>query len=198
MASTSSSGPGAMRVVVVDDHEAVRAGLERVLEASPDFNVVAVLPDERRLFGLLDRERIDAVILDHDLGRTDGLSLCLRIKHRRDPPPVVIYSGYATPVLLLAAGVAQVDAVVHKSAPVGALLDAVRRLMDERRSLPAPAPDLVDAAAARLHPGDVPVMARLLDGMHLVDVADALAVGEDEVALRARRIVDVLQARRGD
>jgi DNA-binding NarL/FixJ family response regulator len=186
-----------MRVVVVDDHEAVRAGLERVLEASPDFSVVAVLPDDSQLFELLDRERVDAVILDYDLGQTDGLSLCLRIKHHHNSPPVVIYSGYATPVLMLAAGVAQADAVVHKAGPVAALLDAVRCLTDGRRSLPAPAPDLVDAAAARLHPADVPVMARLLDGMRPVDVADALAVEEDEVMLRTRRIVEILQARSG-
>jgi hypothetical protein len=40
-------------------------------------------------------------------------------------------------------------------------------------------------------------MACLLHGTHPVDVAEELAIGEDEVTRRARRIVEVLQARRG-
>jgi hypothetical protein len=38
--------------------------------------------------------RVVVVVLDYDLDRTDGLSLCL--------PAVAIYSGYAAPALLLA------------------------------------------------------------------------------------------------
>jgi two-component system, NarL family, invasion response regulator UvrY len=186
-----------IRVVVVDDHDGVRTAMERVLEGSPEFSAVSALADDRHLFDVLAQEAVDVVVLDHDLGRTDGLSLCLRIKCRHDSPPVVIYSGYAAPLLMLAATVAQADAVVHKAGPVGALLDAVRCLTDGRRLLPAPAPDLVDAAAARLHAADVPVMARLLEGMHPVDVANALALDEAEVGLRARRIVEILQVRRG-
>jgi len=170
--------------------------MERVLDASPEFSAVSVLADDRRLFRVLEREAIDVVVLDHDLGQTDGLSLCLRIKQRPDPPPVAIYSGYAAPVLVLAAGVAQADAVVHKAGPVRALLDALRCLTDGQRLLPAPAPALVEAASSRLYAADLPVMACLLHGTHPVDVAEELAIGEDEVTRRARRIVEVLQARR--
>jgi DNA-binding NarL/FixJ family response regulator len=185
-----------MRVVVVDDHEAVRTGLERVLEASPDFDVVAALPDESELFGLLDRERPDAVILDYDLERTDGLSLCLRIKHRPAPPSVVIYSAYAAPGIVLAATVAQADAVVHKAEPVSELLGTLRRLRRGERRLGPPEPGLLEAVAARLDPSDLPVMALMLDGAKPHAIAQALTLEEREVVSRARRIVGQLQAGR--
>jgi DNA-binding NarL/FixJ family response regulator len=185
-----------IRVVVVDDHTAVRTALGRVLEGLPEFDVVSMLADDRRLSSVLAHAAPDVVVLDHDLVQTDGLSLCLRMKRRRDCPPVVIYSGYAAPVLALAAAVAQADAVVHKAGPVGVLLDTLRRLAEGRRLLPAPPPDLVAAAAARLHNADLPVLARLLDGARPAEVAGALAITEDEVMLRANRIVEVLQARR--
>src|SRR4051795_276568 len=120
--------PEAIRVVIVDDHEAVRAGLQRVLERSPGFTLVSAIADGRDLFALLQAERVDVVVLDYDLERTDGLSLCLRIKQRRESPAVAIYSGYAAPALVLAAAVAQADAVVHKAEPVEVLLGSLRRL----------------------------------------------------------------------
>jgi DNA-binding NarL/FixJ family response regulator len=185
-----------IRVVTVDDHEAVRAGMERVLTGSPGFISVAALADARDLFRLLQRERVDVVVLDYDLDRTDGLSLCLRIKERREPPAVVIYSGYAAPALMLGATVAQADAVLHKAEPVEVLLGSLRRLANGARLLEPPAPDLVHAAAARLDAHHLPVMELLVDGTRPADIAHALALDEEEVARRARRIVGVLQAGR--
>jgi DNA-binding NarL/FixJ family response regulator len=185
-----------MRVVVVDDHEAVRTGLERVLEASAGFEVVAALSDDSGLFGLLESERVDAVVLDYDLERTDGLSLCLRIKHRAAAPSVVIYSAYAAPGIVLAASVARADAVVHKAEPVARLLDALRRLGDGERVLAPPAPGLLETVAPRLDPADLPVMALMLDGAEPGAIADALTLDEREVVSRERRIVGRLQAGR--
>ena len=185
-----------IRVVVVDDHEAVRAGLERVLEASAGFTVLAALADDSGLLGLLDREQVDALILDYDLDRTDGLSLCLRVKYRPAPPSVVIYSAYAAPGVVLAATAAQADAVVHKAEPVSALLEVLRRLRRGERLLPPADPRLLETVAPRLDPADLPVMALMLDGAEPHAIATALTLDEREVVSRARRIVGRLQAGR--
>jgi DNA-binding NarL/FixJ family response regulator len=185
-----------IRVVVVDDHDAVRTALKRVLEASPDFEAVSALASDRRLFTLLGRRHVDVVVLDHDREQSDGLTSCVRIKRRRDPPPVLIYSGYATPVLRLAAAAAQADAIVDKAEPVGVLLDAIRRLRSGERLLEPPPPDLLRAAAARLEAADVPVLSLLVEGRHPLEIAKLLGTGEDEIARRARRIICVLQSGR--
>jgi DNA-binding NarL/FixJ family response regulator len=185
-----------IRVVAVDDHAAVRAGMEKLLERSPGFTSVAALPDARDLFRLLQREHVDVVVLDYDLDRTDGLSLCLEIKQQAVSPAVAIYSGYAAPALLLGARVAQADAVLHKAEPVEVLVGSLRRLASGARLLAAPAPDLAEAAAARLDAQDVPVMGLLIQGTRPADIARELALEEDDVVRRARRIVEVLQAGR--
>ena len=79
-------------------------------------------------------------MLDYDLERGDGLSLCLRLKHRAPAPAVVIYSGYAGPGLAFLATLAQADAVVGKAQPVEALLATIRRLAAGERLLAPPAP----------------------------------------------------------
>jgi DNA-binding NarL/FixJ family response regulator len=181
-------------VIVVDDHEAVRAGLERVLERTPDLEPVAGLADDRELFSLLNHQRIDVAVLDYDLERGDGLSLCLRLKQRAESPAVVIYSGYAAPGLVFVATVAQADAVVSKAEPVEVLLSSIRRLAAGERLLEPPAPELLEAAAARLSMKDLPVMALLADRAGISEIALALGLTTGEVARRARRVVGLLQA----
>jgi DNA-binding NarL/FixJ family response regulator len=187
---------GPIRVVVVDDHDAVRTGLERVLERSPGFASVSAIEDDRDLFALLKREHIDVVVLDYDLERTDGLSLCLRMKERRESPAIVIYSGYAAPSLALAAGVAQADALVHKAEPIEMLLGSLRRLASGEKLLGTPSPELIEAAAARLDAADLPVMALLIARTRPAQIARALALEETEVVRRAHRIVRELQGGR--
>jgi DNA-binding NarL/FixJ family response regulator len=193
MPSSQPAAPEVTRVVVVDDHEAVRVGLDRVLQRAPGVNAVAVLEDGGELFALLHNERIDVVVLDYDLERGDGLSWCLRIKQRTSRVAVLIYSGYAGPGLVFAAGVAQADAVLSKAEPVGALLDAVRRLANGERLLGPPAPELFEAAAEQVEPDDLPLMALLIDGASPIDIATALGRTEDEVVWRSRRVVGLLQ-----
>ena len=183
----------AIRVVVVDDHEAVREGLTRVLQRAAGVQAVASLHDGGELFALLHAEPIDVVILDYDLERGDGLSWCLRIKQRTNRVAVLIYSGYAGPGLNFAAGVAQADAVLNKAEPVTALIEALRRLAEGERLLGPPAPELVEAATAYLAPEDLPLVALLIDGARPEEIAQALGRTERDVIRRARRVVGMLQ-----
>jgi DNA-binding NarL/FixJ family response regulator len=191
MAPSPTANP--IKVLVVDDHEAVRAGLERVLERTPDLQPIVGLADGHELFSLLDRERIDVAVLDYDLERGDGLSLCLRLKQRAESPAVVIYSGYAASGLVFAATVAQADAVVSKAQPVDVLLSSIRRLAAGERLLDPPAHDMLEAAAARLSTEDLPVMALLAARADTSEIARALGVERAEVARRARRVVGLLR-----
>lgn len=195
MRGTGHARATPVRVAVVDDHEAVRAGLARVLERTPDLEPIAGLADDRELFALLNREPIDVIVLDYDLERGDGLSLCLRLKQRNDSPAVVIYSGYAAAGLVFAATVAQADAVVSKAEPIEVLLSSIRRVAAGERLLEPPAPELLEAAAAKLSTDDLPVMALLADRADGSEIAFALRLEAREVARRARRVVGRLQAR---
>jgi DNA-binding NarL/FixJ family response regulator len=192
--SAELNATGSTKVIVVDDHEAVRTGLERVLDRAPDLEPVAGLADERDVISLVTREHVDVAVLDYDLERGDGLSLCWRLKQRKHAPAIVIYSGYAGPGLAFAATVAQADALVGKADPVETLLTTIRRLATGDRLLGPPAPELLEAAAARLPAEDLPVMALLADGAGTAGIAHALGVDAREAARRARRVIGRLQA----
>jgi DNA-binding NarL/FixJ family response regulator len=185
-----------LRLALLDDHPAVLAGLRRLIDAEPDLSVAAVAASAPELARELNGLRPDALILDYDLARDDGLAHCWRIKSRPNPPAVAIYSAYAGPALTLAARAAQADAVVGKAEPVQTLLTAVRRAA-RGDAVMAPVPrDAFEAAVARLEADDLPVFAMLLDREPLHSIAEVLRVDQADVNLRAQRIVGRLRPRR--
>jgi DNA-binding NarL/FixJ family response regulator len=178
-----------LRVALLDDHPAVLAGLRRLIEPEPDMTVVATAREPSELHSLLDRVQPDVLVLDHDLSHADGLAHCLRVKRRAKPPAVVVYSAYAGPTLALAARVAGADALVDKAEPVRQLLNAIRRTGAGFRLLPGTPRDTYAAAIERVPDEDLPILAMLLDGATLSEIALALRSDPGEVAWRAQRIV---------
>jgi DNA-binding NarL/FixJ family response regulator len=190
----------ATRVIVVDDHAAVRLGLQRVLTREAGFEALAAVRDEHGLRAVIGDVEPDVVVVDYGLTCGDGLLVCHRLKQRRPAPGVVVYSAYAGPALTVPAVIAQADAVVHKAEPVEALLDAIRRVATGERLLRTPSPELMHAATARLAPEDMPVVAMLIDGARDDEIAETLQLdgGEpDAIAMehRVRRIIGRLRLR---
>lgn len=178
-----------VRVTLLDDHPAVLAGLCRLLEAEPDLEVAAATPDHRGLLALLERTEPDVLVLDHDLAQTDGLSHCLRVKRRPDPPAVVVYAAYTDPALALAARAAGADGLVDKADPVHLLLDAIRAAAAGGCVMPGIPRHAYAAAVERIDDADLPVLAMRLDGAGLDEIAAALRADRGEVVWRAQRIV---------
>jgi DNA-binding NarL/FixJ family response regulator len=123
-----------IRILIVDDHPAVRAGLAGVLERAPGLIPVGGAPSEAGLWPMLYRTRADVVLLDYRLGAADGLALCRRLKANVPAPRVVLYSAFADEPLHAAATEAGADALVSKEAPVHDLFETLRTVGTERPS----------------------------------------------------------------
>jgi two-component system, NarL family, response regulator DevR len=183
-------------VALLDDHPAVLAGLRRLIDSEHDLSVLAAASTATDLAKALDGRHPDVIVLDYDLSRGDGLSHCRRIKARREPPGVIVYSAYAGPALNLAARVAGADGVVDKAAPVADLLTTIRRVAAGLAAGAPPVPrHAYEAAVARLDDEDLPILAMLLDGVPHEAIAEALRLDRTEVAWRVQRIVGRIQPR---
>jgi DNA-binding NarL/FixJ family response regulator len=185
-----------IRVVVVDDHAAVRAGLERLLSRAEGLEPVAAIGDDRRLEHVVAEHDVDVVVLDYDLERGDGLTACLRVRQRPRPPAVVIYSGYAGPGIALAAMAAGADALVGKADPVESLLESIRAAARGEATIESPPWELRDAAFSRLCAEDLAVLAMLLERVRTDDIAETLRIDRREALRRARRVIGMLRSSR--
>jgi DNA-binding NarL/FixJ family response regulator len=189
--------PGAISVVVVDDHAAVRLGLTTAISSRPGLVCVGAVPDGELLPALLYRVRPDVVVLDYELPRVNGLELCRRIKADVPAPAVVLYSAYADQALTIPACVAGVDAMVHKGAPALELFAAIEAVADGERDLPAPVPELVQAAAGIVEPVDRTLLDLLLRQTPRSHVATQLRLSRSQLSNRVRRMLERLTHRAG-
>jgi DNA-binding NarL/FixJ family response regulator len=146
-------------VALLDDHPAVLAGLRRLIGAEPDLEVVAAGSSAHDVARQLGGTTADVLIADYDLGRSDGLAYCLRVKRRDEAPAIIIYSAYGGPALILAARAAGADSIVDKSEPVGGLLTAIRAVAAGKRMLPAVPRRAFEAAVSKLEDEDLAVFA---------------------------------------
>jgi DNA-binding NarL/FixJ family response regulator len=115
-----------IRVLVVDDHPVLRAGLEAVLRAEPGFRCVGGAEDGSTMWVLLRRTRPDVVVLDHRLGEEDGIELCRALRAEAEPPSVLLYTADPNTALERLALEAGASGLVDKAIDVDALFDAIR------------------------------------------------------------------------
>jgi DNA-binding NarL/FixJ family response regulator len=183
-----------IRVAVLDDHPAVRAGLEAILAAQPDVVPVGSASNEEQLWPLLGHTRPDVVVLDlHHPGR-DGLALCQEIKRRLHAPAIVLYAATTPDPLVVAGIVAGADAVVGKSSSTGALLEAIREVARAPHPLTPISRRMTAGAAARLDPADHAILAMRLAGESGADIGTVLGMSASQIAERIRAIVAALAA----
>ena len=183
-----------IRVLVVDDHPAIRAGLEGLLTGERGFDCTATLAETDRLLEAVGDIRPDVLVLDYAFGGNDGLTTCFRVKQQNSPPAVVLYSAYVDHVFMVPAAIAQADATVSKNAPVGELLGAIRDVASGGLTRATLDHELVAAASARLLTDDLPIAAMLLSATPVVEIADIVDIPVTEVRRRALRIIGRLQA----
>jgi two-component system, NarL family, response regulator DevR len=77
-----------IRVLIVDDHEMVRAGLRTLLDADPEIEVVADAATGAEAIVLARERRPDVVLLDARLPDFSGAEVCRRL--RADIPGIAV------------------------------------------------------------------------------------------------------------
>lgn len=115
-----------IRVLVVDDHAIVRAGLRALLEAAGDMHVVGEADNGQQAVVETERLRPDVVLLDLAMPRLNGVSAARQMALRVPAARVLVLSSYSDGQRLREAVEAGVAGYLLKSAAADELLEAVR------------------------------------------------------------------------
>jgi DNA-binding NarL/FixJ family response regulator len=183
------------RVAIIDPQPAVRAGLAMLLRAEPGLVPVGAASGAAEAHDLLIRERPDVVLLEHHLREGDGIALCRRLKAEGDAPRVILYTTLPDDEVELLARVAGADGIVDKAAPPVELFEAIRLVARGDTSLPPLTRAQLDAAAHRVEPEDLALLAMLVDRTSHADVADTLQLPPRKLARRIERLLGKLRSR---
>jgi DNA-binding NarL/FixJ family response regulator len=90
--SDTAAETRSIRVILVDDHELVRAGISALLSVQPGMRVVAQARDGVSLLALLEHTETDVVVCDMTMPGMDGLETVERVHERWPGVRVLVLS----------------------------------------------------------------------------------------------------------
>ena len=135
------------RLVLVDDHELARDGLQDILTDVPDVEIVGEAADGREAIELCRRVRPDLVLMDLRMPRMDGLEATREIKREHPKIGVLVMTMHENPDYLLEALRAGAAGYILKDADQDDVVSAIRRVLSGEYPL---APELATQLLRRL------------------------------------------------
>lgn len=121
------SSPVVVRVVIVDDHPIVRAGLRATLASEPSVTVVGDVGSGSEGVALARQSHPDVVLMDLHLGGDlDGAVATRLLSELADPPRVLVLTAYESEADILRAIEAGATGYLLKDADPADLVAAIR------------------------------------------------------------------------
>jgi DNA-binding NarL/FixJ family response regulator len=195
-----------IRVLVADDHAAIRTGLTMILDNAPGIEVVAEAADGAAAVRKAAALRPDVVLMDVRMPGTDGLEATRQVIEA-GTAQVIVLTTFDMDEYVYGAMRAGAAGFLLKSVDAGRLVESVRlvaagdgviepsvtrRLMATFASAPTPVtPPELDALTQREHE----VLVCLGEGLSNQQIARRLGVGEATVKTHVSRVLTKLDLR---
>jgi DNA-binding NarL/FixJ family response regulator len=175
-----------LRVLLVDDHPVVRAGLRAMFSGFEDVSVAEEAANGDEALRILEREfavggRIDLVLMDLQMAPgMDGVTATRRIKEQYPNLPVLVLTTYDTDADILAAVEAGASGYMLKDAPPGSIRDAARSAAAGQTAL---APEVAARLMGRMRNPAPSLSARE------IELVELLATGMSNRAISRRLFI---------
>ncbi len=119
---------GSIRILIVDDHSVLRAGIRALLDMQPDFEVVGEAGNGQEAIARVRELRPDVVLMDIGMPGMDGLAATREIKSFQPDTKILILTQHENKEYVLPSLKIGASGYVLKRADGDELLQAIRRL----------------------------------------------------------------------
>ncbi|MEZ4735616.1 MAG: response regulator transcription factor [Caldilineaceae bacterium] len=117
-----------IRVLLVDDHPVVRAGIEGILNSQPDIAVVGEASNGIEAICLNQTLQPDVILMDLQMPKMDGVTAIKAITEQANPPYILVLTTYDTDADIVRAIQAGATGYLLKDTPREDFFAAVRHL----------------------------------------------------------------------
>jgi len=200
--------PPAVRIVIADDHRIFRAGLRRLLEAEPGFEVVGEAADGTEVAALVEQLRPDILLLDMAMPRVAGLEVLRHLGTRGTPVRTIVLTAAIDPTAFVKALQLGAWGLVMKEAATDLLFKSIRSVVagqywvgrdsvsDLVRALrePEAAPDPGPRPTIDLTARELEVLSAVVGGHTNKQIAQKFSLSEDTVKHHLSNIFDKVGA----
>jgi two-component system invasion response regulator UvrY len=186
----SRCGRKPIKIMLVDDHAVVRAGVRRLLEQDTAYQVIAEAGSDERACALYQLHHPDVIVLDLSMPGTGGLELIRRILDQASDARILVYSMHEDASLVERSIRLGARGYVTKGSAPEVLAVAIGEVAAGQLFLSADVASSIaflrlaanDNPAEHLSPRELEVLRLLVTGRPLSDIAGTLRLTVAAVA----------------
>jgi len=193
------------KILLIDDHEVVRAGVKRIFDKQSHgavvFGEAGTAPEA---LDLVRAQDWDAVVLDLSLGGRDGLEVLKELKQIRPRLPVLILSMHSEELFARRAFKAGASGYIRKDIPRSELIAAINKVIGGGTYV---SPTLAEELVVDLRRGperpphellsdrEFEVMRLIALGKTVSEIADILLLSVGTISTYRTRILEKMDMR---
>jgi len=205
--ATQTGRPERLRVMVADDHALFRRGLQMVLEAEPDIDLVGEASDGVEAVERSQELMPDVILMDVRMPKRSGIEAASQIKDLLPHVKILMLTISDEEADLYDAIKAGASGYLLKEIPIEEVADAIRsvwagqsrispsmasKLLNEFAAMSKATGDRSQIPAPRLTDREMEVLRLVAKGMNNRDIAKDLYISENTVKNHIRNILEKL------
>jgi len=206
-AAAHAGRPERLRVLVADDHALFRRGLQMVLEAEPDIDLVGEASDGVEAIERSQELMPDVILMDVRMPKRSGIEAASQIKDLLPHVKILMLTISDEEADLYDAIKAGASGYLLKEIPIDEVADAIRsvwagqsrispsmasKLLNEFAAMSKATGDRSQVPAPRLTDREMEVLRLVAKGMNNRDIAKELYISENTVKNHIRNILEKL------
>jgi len=205
--AVNAGPPERLRVLVADDHALFRRGLQMVLEAEPDIELVGEASDGVEAVERSQELMPDVILMDVRMPKRSGIEAASQIKDLLPHVKILMLTISDEEADLYDAIKAGASGYLLKEIPIDEVADAIRsvwagqsrispsmasKLLNEFAAMSKATGDRPQIPAPRLTDREMEVLRLVARGMNNRDIAKELYISENTVKNHIRNILEKL------
>jgi two-component system invasion response regulator UvrY len=192
-----------IKVLLVDDHELVRTGIESLLAAHDDIAVVATANCGESVLDILEQSLPDVILMDVNMPGIGGVEACRRVLQRYPDMKIIalsVHNDGPIPQQLLKLGA---SGFISKGSTVNEMVSAIRTVINGKRYLCS---EVANNLAFQNLPGEGSPFSKLsqresevvnliLQGKSIKEMSELLVLSDKTVNTYRYRLYDKLKVK---
>jgi len=184
-----------IRILIVDDHPVVRAGLTSMLGTQPALFVVGSASTGQEALCMLDKFSVDVAIVDLRMPGMNGVEVIDAIKRRGPLRRIIVLTNFETDEDIYRAVQAGAHAYLLKDTSQQEIVEAIHLVHANKRHFPPQIAARLAERVARspLTPREHQILQMLAKGLTNKEIGRVLGISENTARNHVNSIIEKLQ-----
>jgi len=120
-------------IIIADDHDLVRQGLEAIIGNEPDFEILGTCSSGVQAIEMVAREQPDIMVMDIIMPGLNGIDAAVKIKSKFPEVRILMLSMEVSSKYIKTAFQSNIEGYIPKNADVSVLVEAIRTICKGER-----------------------------------------------------------------